>query len=465
MQYHLVGSPTVESHNENLMRLFVRDQNGAPVANAHVKVWAGPPPTGLPPYFVDDVPFRLTSPSGMLEYFAVVGPMPDTRDYWMQVEAGDGTAQSDPVQFHFPQGSTIWIMATLQGGNGTGTGGTPVPGTVQWDPRLTAMHVSIAPVANLAPGQAYWKIISAQYQDETQSGGNHNVYYTVLDEKGFPAPGVPVRLDWQGRDPNDVPDTVYTDGNGTANYGLYHGQQGWDPNAGPGPYTAWVGDPDLRGNRPTTIPGEKLAGAGLPMNRHVNFVVTWRKITSAVAAPANSSLHGTLQNAPANALLTLTSGTQTFHTNAGPSGAYSFSNLPAGTYALAILGIGVVNPNIVLDGTNSVTFNYTVALQPPTQVLTHYLLFGAPSSSAAQTNLVLALDYILRFTPTVGFSLNEARSAKNVTVVGANVLSTQDEENLKAAGCVVRHIAGADSYAVQQLFAQLVASGNPYPGT
>ncbi len=65
MQYHIVGSPTVETHNENLMRLFVRDQNGAPAANAHVKVWAGPPPTGLPPYFVDDMPFRLTNPSGM----------------------------------------------------------------------------------------------------------------------------------------------------------------------------------------------------------------------------------------------------------------------------------------------------------------------------------------------------------------------------------------------------------------
>src|SRR5512142_1097835 len=116
MQYRLIGSPTVETHNENLMRLFVRDQNGAPVANAHVKVWGGPPPTGLPPYFVDDMPFRLTNPSGMLEYFGVLGPMPDARDYWMQVLADDGTVQSDPVQFHFPQGSTIWIMATLQAG-------------------------------------------------------------------------------------------------------------------------------------------------------------------------------------------------------------------------------------------------------------------------------------------------------------------------------------------------------------
>lgn len=464
MQYHLVGSPSVETHNENLMRLFVRDVNGAPIANAHVRVWGGPPPTGLPPYFVDNVPFRLTNPSGMLEYFSVIGPMPDARDYWMQVLADDGTVQSDPVQFHFPGGSTIWIMATLQAGDGSGGGTTPVPGAVQWDSRLDAMHVSIAPVVGLAPGQPYWKIISAQYQDEVQAGGNHNLYYTALDENGFPAAGAPTLIDWQGREPNDIPDIVYTDGNGTANYAIYGGPVGWNPGAGPGPYMAWVGDPDLRGNKPSHVPGEKFVGAGLPMNRHVNFVVTWRKIASAIAAPLSSSVRGILQNAPANVLLTLTSSAHTFSTNADAAGVYAFTDLPAGTYALAIAGAGVVNPGLVLDGTNAITFNYSLPAQPPSQALTHYLLFGSSSSAAARTNLILALDYITRFAPTVGFSLDEARSARNVTVVGNGVTSAADEQALVSAGCTVRHIAGADSYAVQQLFQQLVASGNPYPG-
>ncbi len=113
MSFKLSGSPTVEQHSENLIHLFVRDANGVPVPNARVKVWAGQPPAGSPVYWNDDVPFRPTSAAGMLEFITVTGPMPDSRDYWMQVFDNTGAAQSDPVQFHFPRGSTIWITATL----------------------------------------------------------------------------------------------------------------------------------------------------------------------------------------------------------------------------------------------------------------------------------------------------------------------------------------------------------------
>lgn len=464
MLYRSIGSPSVETHSENLIRLFVRDANGAPVGNAHVKVWAGPPPTGDPPYFRDDFPFRATSPSGMLEYLTLAGAMPDSRDYWMQVLDNNGAPLSDPIQFHFPQGSTIWITATVQAGTGTPVGGgTPPPVNVQWDPRLTPMHVSVVPVAGLAPGKPYWKIISAQYQDETQSSGNHNLYCTVLDESGMPVPGVPIVQDWQGREPNDVPNPVSTDANGTANYGLYAGPVGWNPNAGPGPYTGWVGDPDLRGRNSTGIPGEKITGLGLPMNRHVNFIVTWRK-TSTTGTATNSSIAGVISNAPRNILLTLASPAQTFTTNTDASGNYAFNNLAAGTYSLSIAGVGPVNPSIVLDGTNAVTFNYTVPPQPPARPLVHYLLFGSPNASITRTNLILALDYVARFAPTVGFSISEAKNAQNVTIVGTGAVTASDEQDLKNAGCTVRHIAGADSYAMEQLFGQLISSGNPYPG-
>ncbi|MBI4789946.1 MAG: LysM peptidoglycan-binding domain-containing protein [Chloroflexi bacterium] len=98
--------------------------------------------------------------------------------------------------------------------------------------------------------------------------------------------GVLVQMDWQGREPNDVPSQSYTDGNGTANYPLYAGPVGWKPQEGPGPYAAWLGDPDLRGRTPTQIPGEKFVGAGLPMNRHVNFIVTWKQVVA--ASPADT---------------------------------------------------------------------------------------------------------------------------------------------------------------------------------
>ena len=156
MQYQSVGSPSVETHSENLMRLFVRDANGAPVGNTHVKVWAGPPPTGDPPYFRDDVPFRATNPSGMLEYLSVAGTMPDSRDYWMQVLDNNGAPLSVPIQFHFPQGSTIWVTATVQAGTGTPTGGgTPPPLNMQWDPRLTPSRPASTPFPKkICPSEA-----------------------------------------------------------------------------------------------------------------------------------------------------------------------------------------------------------------------------------------------------------------------------------------------------------------------
>jgi hypothetical protein len=43
-------------------------------------------------------------------------------------------------------------------------------------------------------------------------------------------------------------------------------------------------------------------------------------------------------------------------------------------------------------------------------------------------------------------------------------VTASDEQDLKNAGCTVRHIAAADSYAMEQLFGQLISSGNPYPG-
>jgi hypothetical protein len=221
----------------------------------------------------------------------------------------------------------------------------------------------------------------------------------------------------------------------------------------------------LRGRNLTGIPGEKFVGAGLPMNRHVNYIVTWRQVVAGGPVIANSSITGTIANAPANTQVTLSSGAQTFSTNTDSSGNYVFAHLPAGTYALSVAGAGVVNSNLVLDGNNAVTFNYTIPVQPSTKPLTHYMLFGPPNVSATRTNLVLALDYVARFAPTVGFSALEAQSAQNVTIVGVNAVPGSAEQSLQNAGSTVRHIAGADSYAMEQLFANLVASGNPYPST
>ncbi len=94
----------------------------------------------------------------------------------------------------------------------------------------------------------------------------------------------------------------------------------------------------------------------------------------------------------------------------------------------------------------------------------HYLLFGPGTQPGTLTNLILALDYVIRFAPIVGFSVEQARYALHVTIVGdTNAVSEGAEQELRDAGCLVTRLTASDSYALENLFKQLIASGSPYP--
>ena len=55
-----------------------------------------------------------------------------------------------------------------------------------WDPRLTDDMGVYWVNANPPPGTWYWRLVSGEYQDETQSGGKHHIYYKCLDAIGNP---------------------------------------------------------------------------------------------------------------------------------------------------------------------------------------------------------------------------------------------------------------------------------------
>ncbi len=97
----------------------------------------------------------------------------------------------------------------------------------------------------------------------------------------------------------------------------------------------------------------------------------------------------------------------------------------------------------------------------------HYLLFwqhgqtgqdaGKQTVLQAREDLVNSLGYIARFRPTVGFSLEEARSAEYVTIVGGEGgVSRSMEQALLQAGCKVERVAGRDSAETGLLFAELL---------
>lgn len=54
---------------------------------------------------------------------------------------------------------------------------------VEWDERLDDLNIEVIP-ANVKPGQSYWKIIKAEFQNPEEGGGRHHIYIEVLDEAG-----------------------------------------------------------------------------------------------------------------------------------------------------------------------------------------------------------------------------------------------------------------------------------------
>jgi hypothetical protein len=137
------------------------------------------------------------------------------------------------------------------------------------DPRLNNLGISVK-----ANPSAMWGLTSAQYQDETQAGGNHNVYFTVLDAAGNPLAGKVCIVDYP-QDPSD-PHPVFktqTDANGQCDYPMY---ANLDITLKNGPYFAYVEDPSK---------SDVVSGMGLPEHRHVNYVLTFNALGGSPPPP------------------------------------------------------------------------------------------------------------------------------------------------------------------------------------
>ena len=136
---------------------------------------------------------------------------------------------------------------------------TATPIELEWDWRLDALGVVVQP-ANVAPGQEYWKLVRAIYQSPDEAGENHHIYYTVLDENRQPLPNQRV---WQGW--SDDKTDASTDDKGGTSIPLW---ASYAPDRGEyGPYFAWVDG----------LPSDGVIGLGLPLKRHVSFLLTWQR--------------------------------------------------------------------------------------------------------------------------------------------------------------------------------------------
>jgi hypothetical protein len=144
---------------------------------------------------------------------------------------------------------------------------------MQFDPRLNDLGINVAPTPN-----AKWALAIAQYQNDQESGGNHHVYFTVLNASGKPAAGITCVVDWVGREPGDPPTKVITDANGQCNVPLF---ANLDTTLKNGPYFAFVED---------QTKSDVIRGLGLPEKHHVNFLLTFAPASATPSQPPAGNL-------------------------------------------------------------------------------------------------------------------------------------------------------------------------------
>ncbi len=95
----------------------------------------------------------------------------------------------------------------------------------------------------------------------------------------------------------------------------------------------------------------------------------------------------------------------------------------------------------------------------------HYLLFWQRDfpGPVARQDFVNAIGYIARFRPTVGFSVEDAKYAEYVTIIGNEAgISATDEQILCSHGCKVERVAGRNEDETSRSLAEMAELGRRF---
>jgi hypothetical protein len=104
-----------------------------------------------------------------------------------------------------------------------------------------------------------------------------------------------------------------------------------------------------------------------------------------------------------------------------------------------------------------------VVTRPVGKSLGHYVLFWNTPDDWGEEDFLGAQNYIGRFRPTVGFSLDDAMQADYVTIVGGPLgVSSEAEGLLSAAGCKVERVAGDTFEETKALLDQMAEEGRRF---
>ena len=132
---------------------------------------------------------------------------------------------------------------------------------MEWDSRLDGLGVKVSRAAD----PLAWRLVSAKYQDSSESAGKSNVFVRAENADGTPAAGVRFVLDWLGRRPDENPGFTTTDAQGKGDVPIFIPM---DPAQRNGIQFAQAADE----------PSDVVTGMGLPNNQQVCYVLTYRRL-------------------------------------------------------------------------------------------------------------------------------------------------------------------------------------------
>jgi hypothetical protein len=155
-----------------------------------------------------------------------------------------------------------------------------------WDPDLDLFcGLELEDVVDtVTPGHGYWRLVSATFEDESESGFNHHIYYKCLNVNGN---GIEGQKTWGSWNYTDETGFASQDTKGAVdgywgNFAMYANCPG-PPEAPCGwPYNAWIDTASSAPGYNYIGPSDKVWGMGMhnpfgtPCGAHVNFRLIWQ---------------------------------------------------------------------------------------------------------------------------------------------------------------------------------------------
>ncbi len=265
------------------------------------------------------------------------------------------------------------------------------------DVRLDGLQPATLDFTVPADQQFELRLITRRLLPRDENQGRHAFYGVVLDEAGSPIDGVKIEMSWTNAKHGTVFPTAITGSDAGKSLG----------------YFEFIHTPGEFHLRLLDVPwaaqeADGLKTAGLPgqgADESVSYELVWQ-IVPTDGKPAQSVISGLLLGATDGLGITLRTSAALASTSFGAppeepsvlitqriaaSGQYRFDALPAGTYQIEADGVGVVVPDIVVDGTQSVTPD-TADVRPDHQAVIKGTVNDPKGQPAPNVTVILLLS-------------------------------------------------------------------------